>query len=411
MVSYAMIPKKRLTSSIRGVDCTLGPSLTDSRLILCVFSALISLVVAVEFLAALRRTAWQSPPTTRPVRNARLAVIIPARNEEQDLAQTLQSVLRQEDVELEVIVVNDHSTDRSGAIADRLADADPRLKVIHDPVLSPGWLGKCNAMQKGMSMSSADVLLFMDADIEHQPRCFVTALAEMERLELDFLSLFPQIRCISLWENAILPSLIGAIAMFATPRIEDPRSPDALAAGAFLMMNARVFHTLGDFETIKHEMLDDVALARLFKRNGRRVGFRLAPKFLSVRLYKGNHHAFWGMTKNILEGLNGRFWLAPAVIFLPVLVFWAPVYCGVSGAIEGDLVLVTLAATTYALQYAMIWSGKSLFQFQPVKALLFPLVAIPVLCCMVRALYLYLLRGAVEWRGRTIRVREARNER
>ena len=160
-------------------------------------------------------------------------------------------------------------------------------------------------------MSSGDVLLFMDADITHHPRCFVTALAEMERHELDFLSLFPRMRCVSLWENAILPSLIGGIALFATPGIEDPDSPDALAAGAFLMVNSRVFHTLGGFETIKHEMLDDVALAKLFKRNGHRVGFRLAPEFLSVRLYKSNHHAFWGMTKNILEGSGGPVLAGP----------------------------------------------------------------------------------------------------
>jgi glycosyltransferase involved in cell wall biosynthesis len=402
--------KRRLTSSIRGLNRALGRSLTDSRLILCVFSAVISLVVAVQFLAALRRTNWRSPPTTGPSANARLAVIIPARNEEQDLAQALQSVLQQEDVELEVIVVNDHSTDRTGAIADLAADADPRMKVIHDPELSPGWLGKCNAMQKGVSVSSGDVLLFMDADITHHPRCFVTALAEMERHELDFLSLFPRMQCISLWENAILPSLIAGIALFATPGIEDPGSPDALAAGAFVMVNRRVFHTLGGFETIKHEMLDDVALAKLFKRNGHRVGFRLAPEFLSVRLYKSNHHAFWGMTKNVLEGLGGRFWLAPAVILLPIFVFWTPLYCALAGAIEGNTVLVTVAASTYALQYAMIWSARSLFQFQPAKALLFPLVAIPVFCCMVRAFYLYSLRGAVDWRGRTIRVRGTRTE-
>jgi len=235
--------------------------LTDSRLILCVSSALISLVVAIQFLAALRRATWRSPPTSGPGGNARLAVIIPARDEEQDLAQTLRSVLRQEDVELEVIVVNDHSTDRTGSIADMAAYADPRVRVIHDPDLSPGWLGKCNAMQKGASLSSADVLLFMDADITHHPRCFVTALAEMERHDLDFLSLFPRMRFVSLWENAILPSLIGAIALLATPGIEDPNSPDALAAGAFLMVKSRVFHALGGFETIKHEMLDDVSLA------------------------------------------------------------------------------------------------------------------------------------------------------
>ena len=91
----------------------------------------------------------------------------------------------------------------------------------------------------------------------------------MERRELDFLSLFPLMKCVSLCENIILPSLVGGIAMFATPGIEDPDSPDALAAGAFLMVRARAFHELGGFESIKHEMLDDVALAKLFKRNGK----------------------------------------------------------------------------------------------------------------------------------------------
>jgi hypothetical protein len=116
------------------------------------------------------------------------------------------------------------------------------------------------------------------------------------------------------------------------------------------------------------------------------------------------------MTKNVLEGLGGRFWLAPAVILLPIFVFWTPLYCALAGAIEGNAVLITVAASTYALQYAMIWSARRVFQFQPAKAFLFPLVAIPVLCCMVRALYLYSLRGAVEWRGRTIRVRGTRTE-
>jgi glycosyltransferase involved in cell wall biosynthesis len=335
-------------------------------------------------------------------------VIIPARDEQLDLGQTLQSVLNQEDVDLEIIVVNDHSTDQTATIANLAVDADPRVKVIHDPELCPGWLGKCNAMQRGASLSSGDVLLFMDADITHHPRCFVTALAEMERHQLDFLSLFPRMRCISLWENAILPALSGGIALFATPGIERPDSPDALAAGAFLMVKASVFHAVGGFEAIKHEMLDDVALAKLLKRNGHKVGFRLAPDFLSVRLYKGNHHAFWGMTKNVLEGLGGRLWLAPAVILLPIFVFWTPLYCALAGAIEGNRALVTIAVCTYALQYAIIWSGRNLFEFRPAKALLFPLVAIPVLCCMVRALYLYSLKGAVEWRGRTIRVRAAR---
>jgi glycosyltransferase involved in cell wall biosynthesis len=377
----------------------------DPRWILCLAAALISVVVLVQFLAAKKRITAHFEHAGEADRRVRLSVIIPARDEERDLSESLRSVLAQADVELEVIVVNDHSRDQTGAIAESVARSDSRVKVLHDPELLPGWLGKCNAMQQAAARASGEMLLFTDADIIHKPRCFATALAEMERHQLDFLSLFPRMQFISLSENIILPALIGGIALLATRGIEDPESSDALAAGAFLMLRSRVFRALGGFEPIKNEMLDDVALAKLIKRNSYRVGFRIAPDLLSVRLYKDNRHAFWGMTKNILVGLNGRYWLAPAVILLPVLVFWAPLYCAVAGAVGGEPVLVAAAAGTYALQLAMIWSARRVFEFHPGKALLFPLVVIPVACCMVRALYLYVLHGAVEWRGRTVRVR------
>jgi glycosyltransferase involved in cell wall biosynthesis len=381
---------------------------TDPRLILCFSAALLSAVVLVQFLAALHRITAPFEPAAGTHRQIRLAVIIPARDEERDLADSLHTVLSQTDVELEVIVVNDHSRDQTGAIAEAVARSDSRVRVLHDPVLAPGWLGKCNAMQHGAALTSADVLLFTDADIIHNHRCFVTALDEMEQRRLDFLSLFPRMHLVSLWENIIWPSLTGGMAMFATPGIEDAASPDALAAGAFLMVRARVFHALGGFEPIKHEMLDDVALAKLIKRSGYRVGFRAAPELLSVRLYKDNSHAFWGMTKNILTGLGGRYWLAPAVILLNVLIVWTPIFCAVAGAWEQNAALAIAGVATYLLQLVIIWSGRRVFQFHAGKALLFPLVVIPVTCCMVRALYLYLRRGAVEWRGRTVPVRGSR---
>jgi len=322
----------------------------------------------------------------------------------------LQSVIDQQDVDLEIIVVNDHSSDRTGEIADTMAAKDTRLRVIHNPELPPGWLGKSNAMQQAAAVATGDMLLFTDADIVHAPRCFVTGMAELERRELDFLSLFPLMECVSLWENIILPALEGGVAMLATPGIEDPCSPDALGAGAFLMIRTRVFHAIGGFQSITHEMLDDVALARLVKRSGHRVGFRLAPQLLRVRLYKGNRHAFWGMTKNILEGLRGRLWMAPLVMLLPVFVFWTPVVCAIAGFWEARTSLVLMALGTYAIQYAATWAGHRLFQFRPLKALLFPLVAVPVICCMGRALYLYTQHGAVQWRGRTIRVRTRKDD-
>jgi hypothetical protein len=153
-----------------------------------------------------------------------------------------------------------------------------------------------------------------------------------------------------------------------------------------------------------------VALARLLKSHGYRVGFRFAPEFLHVRIYKGNRHAFWGMTKNVLVAIEGRLWLAPFVMILPIFVFWTPLYCAIAGLIETNPSLIITGTAGYLIPYASMWSGRRLFPFHSLKALLYPLVVIPVFCCMARALYLYLIRGEVAWRGRSIRVRESEAE-
>jgi GT2 family glycosyltransferase len=338
---------------------------------------------------------------------AKISVIMPARDEAQDIGQSIESILAQQDVTLELIVVNDHSTDRTGAIVDAASVLDGRIRVIHNPALPPGWLGKCNAMQQASKLATGEILLFTDGDIVHQKSCMATALAELERRNLDFLSLFPRMDSISLWENIVVPTFIGGLALLAPPGIEDPRSPEALGAGAFLMVRASVFRAIGGFESIRGEMGDDRALARLVKSKGYRVGLWFAPELLHVRLYKGNRHAFWAMTKNVLIAIEGRLWLAPAVMVLPMFAFWTPIYCAIAGVVESDPALAIVGAAGYVIPYASMWSGRRLFPFHPLKALCYPLVAVPVFCCMARALYLYLMRGEIAWRGRSIRVRES----
>ncbi len=367
-----------------------------------------SLLVAVLFVAALKRWTWHSPPqSSARSRAVKVSVIMPARNEAEDIGRSIESLLAQQDVDLELIVVNDHSTDRTGEIAEAAARADHRVRVIHNPELPPGWLGKCNAMQQAAALAAGDLLLFTDADIIHEPGALATGLAELDNLGLDFLSLFPRMDTISLWENIVVPTFVGGLALLVTPGLEDPNSRDALGAGAFLLIRAPVFQAIGGFEPIRGEMADDLELARLVKSKGYRVGFRFAPEFLHVRIYKGDSHAFWAMTKNVLIAIQGRLWLAPAVMVLPILAFWTPLYCAIAGLVEADTMLALVGAAGYLIPYASMWSSRRLFPFHPLKALLYPLVAIPVICCMGRALFLYLIRGEVAWRGRSIRVRES----
>ncbi|WP_406697280.1 glycosyltransferase family A protein [Singulisphaera sp. Ch08] len=374
-------------------------------LFLCVVAGLLSLVVAIQFSATLRRITWNPPRDDGSTHEAKVSVVIPARDEEQDIAQALQSVLNQVGVDLEVVVINDHSSDRTGAIVDSLAATDSRLKILHNPALPPGWLGKCNAMQQAAALTSGDYLLFTDADVIHDPSSMVTALAEMGRSRLDFFSLFPRVDCLSVWENVLAPVFVGGMVQYATTGIEAGDSRDAVAAGAFMMVRSTAFRAVGGFEPIRSEMFDDVSLARLLKASGYRIGFRAAPQLLQVRLFKGNRHAFWGMTKNILEVLGGRLWLAPFVMLLPVFVFWTPLLAFAVGLIQGNRLLVAVAAFTYLIQYSLLWLGWRLFSFHPIKVLLFPLVAVVVASCLIRALYYQTFKGAVRWRGRTVRVR------
>ena len=228
-------------------------------IIICGLVTLFGLALTARCLLAQKRIHWLCPSST-PVDNAsKISVIIPARNEEYDLEPALRSVLNQEGVELEVVVVNDHSTDRTGALVDDIMRSDSRVTVLHDPPLTPGWLGKCNAMQHGAAGATGDYLMFTDADIFHVPGCFATVLKEMQRSTYDFISLLPRCDNQSLWENINIPIyFFGLAKLLATPGLENPDSSHAVASGALMLIKTPVFRDIGGFQGVKGQMFDDV---------------------------------------------------------------------------------------------------------------------------------------------------------
>ena len=153
---------------------------------LCLVVTIISLAIPLRLFLNLRRMRWltsRSGLATASGEKCGLTVIIPARNEEESLATCVGSILDQKEIDLEVVVVNDHSTDRTRDVADELARTDPRVRVIHDPPIEPGWLGKQNAMQKALETVSSEHLLFSDEDIVLAPGFIAAWLAEAKRRE------------------------------------------------------------------------------------------------------------------------------------------------------------------------------------------------------------------------------------
>jgi chlorobactene glucosyltransferase len=382
-------------------------SLLDwALLIACLGVTVLSAAVARRLVIGSRLIEWHPDLSEARDQSAKVAVVIPARNEEQDLGAALQSILAQTDVNLEVIVVNDQSTDRTGPIADAAAQADQRVRVIHDPPLRPGWLGKSNAMHQAAAVAGGDYLLFTDADVHHHPRCLATALLELERHQLDFISLFPLMLCVSTWESVLAVAVAwGIMPRFAMPGLRDGTAADAYGVGAFMLVRRAAFEAIGGFEDIKADVCDDIALARRLKKSGYRVGFRAAPQLLQVRLFKSGTDAFWGPTKNVLSRLRGQLWRAPLLMLAPAVVFWMPLVAVAVGAWQGKLVLLLAGLVSYALQYASLWPSRWLYRFHPVRALLFPLAVISLWCCLARALCYHVVRGSVLWKGRALKVR------
>lgn len=333
-----------------------------------------------------------------------LSVVMPARNEARDLERSVRSILAQEFVDLQVVIVDDHSADDTPAIADRLAAEDSRVSVLHDPPLQPGWLGKVNALHHGLQLTRHGVILLTDADIVHHPLGLASALAELEREQYDLLSLIPLFEFESFWENVLLPhAMIGGTVQFMLPDVNDPRNSNAAAAGAFIMLRRRTLDGIGGLACIRMEMLDDLELAKAVKRAGFRTRLLQATDLVRVRLFKNNHDAFWGLTKNILGSLK-YIWLAIPTMFLPVFVYWVPMTTLALGLIWGEAKMVAAGVLAYVIQVGLVLLATKMCQVRWGLALFFPLAAIPAACCLGKALYFRWTQGAVLWRGRAIRV-------
>lgn len=246
-----------------------------------------------------------------------VSVIVPARNEEACLGTCLESLLAQsggkviskvdadrlpllvsgEGVQYEIIVVDDSSTDRTRAIA---AAFDLVRTISADPPAA-GWTGKANACLTGARAARGRWLLFTDADTFHKPGSLARSLAEAQKHGADLLSYSPEQEVRSFAEKALMPLVFAELARTYKPkRICDPACPDAAANGQFLLIHRDAYDAVGGHAAVAGDLLEDVALARLVKRSGRRLRFRYGGDAVRTRMYRSFGQLLEGWTKNLV---------------------------------------------------------------------------------------------------------------
>lgn len=340
--------------------------------------------------------------------NAAVSVIVPARNEEHEIERCLRSLLAQTHGAVEVVVVNDRSTDGTGQIIDRLAtEAGPRLRALHLTELPPHWLGKTHAMWTGARCATGEWLLFTDADVLFKPQTITRAVAYAEGVEADHLVLFPTMRLAGVGERMMM-SFFGAMALLTRPmwRVSNPRSKAHVGVGAFNMVRRSAYERIGTFEALRCDVVEDLGLGLLIKQQELRQRIVTGDGLISLRWAVGALGIMRALRKNFFAIVRYRVSLMLAAVFFTLLVVLVP--------FAGALFAPQKAKSGYvAALIGMTWLYAHSSRFIRVSAvyvLLSPLAAMAVAITMLNSALYSLVTGTVEWRGTKYSVSELRRE-
>ncbi len=382
-------------------------------LIGCAAYSAVCFVLVLVNLAALPRLAREaaaSSDLSLPLPLPSVSIVVPARNEERAIGSALATLLAQDYPSLEVVVVDDRSTDRTRAVLAAFSD-DPRLSIVDGAEPPPGWLGKPHALFQGSRKAGGQLLFFIDADVRYGPDAVSKAVGFLLRERADFVALLPRIETRGFWEGVLMPNLVCAL-FFGPSFLANAPWPRWLAAGggAGNLIRRSAYDALGGHEALRNSVIDDVRLAFTAKQAGFTTRVVLAHDLVAVRMYHGFREVWRGFTKNIayaLGGFTGVAFAAISVAWTVVAVFPpALLAAALFGASirPGDAALAGLSASLLLLA-RLVMSAALRDPLWP--AFTTPLMTAVWAALLGRSVYQRLVRRTVAWRGREFDARKA----
>jgi len=336
----------------------------------------------------------------------KVSVIIPARNEEANIGRCLRSILAQQGIAFQVIVVDDHSTDRTAEIARQVAQ-EPSTRSVAGQVivmqarrpLPAGWTGKANALCSAVPLARGDWLLFTDADTEHAPASLAAAVQEAEQHGADMFSLSPEQEVEGFWERALMPVIFSELAATFRPRdVSDPTKPLAAANGQYLLIRRSVYQEVGGHAAVAGDLLEDVALARRVKGAGHLLRFRIGKGMVRTRMYRGLRQMREGWTKNLALLFPDASSLAyRRMAEFAVLVALPPAAAGAWLAKTGTVRYVILGAAAVAWGNFLLRTRRAHFD---VLSTALAVCGLPLFAGLLLRSAKAHRDGRVEWKGR-----------
>jgi hopene-associated glycosyltransferase HpnB len=375
-----------------------------------IYLAVISLLIWL-YLMLFRNRFWQSDQVINSdqiniFKWPSVVCVIPARDEAESIGRAVRSLLDQAYAgPLSIVVVDDNSTDGTADAARavlRDKEESERVVLVDGAPLEDGWTGKIWAVSQGIaSADGAEYILMTDADVEHEPDAVSRLVGKAVTERLGLVSMMVKLRCISTWERFLIPAFIYFFQkLYPFPKVNDPKSDLAAAAGGCMLVHAKTLETAGGIRAIRNCVIDDCALARLIKPH-RPVWLGLAEKTHSLRAYDSLAPIWRMVARTAYVQLNHNpVWLVGTVVGMFML-YLLPLFAVVIGLSTENLALAGLGAAAWLVMAWTYLPTLELYRLNPLWALSLPIAgAVYTLMTLDSARLHYLGRGGA-WKGRT----------
>ena len=333
-----------------------------------------------------------------------ISVLIPARNEERNIAACLESLQRQDYPNYEILVLDDSSADATAAIVQRIAADDPRVRLLRGKPLPKGWAGKPFACHQLAAEAGGSWLLFTDADTIHAPNALSSALAYSHRNKLALLSGFPLQHTVSFSQRIAIP-LMYFFILSCMPLwwLQGSRKPKpGIAIGQFLFLRAADYHQIGGHEVVKSRVLEDVWLGLEVVRHGKRHGVVDLSQVVSCRMYERVGEVWQGVSRWIYS-VSAISPLLVALLVLAVLLLFIVPFALTAGhftPVLPDYGWSILIAAQVAVILLMRILLDRRFQYSRLYSLLHPAGVSFWVLCGVHGAIRRVFGGAVRWKQR-----------
>jgi hypothetical protein len=368
--------------------------------------------IVLEIILRLQSVLTPESPHFNPQSPPLVSAILPAKDEEAYLALCLRSICGQTYSNLEILVVDDRSTDRTALIAQEIAATDARVRVVKIDELPPGWTGKTHALDYASHLARGEWLLFVDADTLHSPDS-LGIMMEYARAENAVLaSLLPELRCESFWERVMQPiAAITLMQSFPLHAVNNNRSKLAFANGQYILIERTAYAAAGGHHAVRDRFVEDIALAQRVKDKGFPIRVALARGIVSCRMYATFAQLVKGWSRIFYDALGRNPWRLMAKLLDPI------VFCQ-SGhlALAAGLVLLTRGGGAFAVALLAMSIAHHVFMYCVFRrvylasveresfALWYPIANLVVDLILIRAIGMC-LTGNVTWRGTSYAVK------